>query len=86
MYNLLLRKPVEKQLRKLPTRIRIAVAKKIKALTKNPYPDGVSKLTGMGNMYRIRCADYRIVYIINNDELIIVIIRVAHRKEVYRDL
>ncbi|MEI7689556.1 MAG: type II toxin-antitoxin system RelE/ParE family toxin [Candidatus Saccharibacteria bacterium] len=86
MYNLLFRKPVEKQIRKLPTRIRIVVAKKIQALIKNPYPDGVSKLTGTGNMYRVRCADYRIVYSINNGELIIIIIRVVHRKEVYRDL
>lgn len=86
MYNLLLKKSAEKELRKLPTRIRIAVAKKIKALTKNPYPDGVSKLRGTDSLYRVRHADYRVIYSVDNGELIIMIIKVAHRKEVYRDL
>ena len=86
MYKLLFKKSVEKQLRKLPTSIRVVVVKKIQALVKNPYPDGVSKLTGADNMFRIRHADYRIIYSINSGELIILVIKVAHRREVCRDL
>lgn len=52
----------------------------IEALATEPRPNGVRKLTGTNNIYRVRVADYRI----EDDMLIIEVVRVAHRKEVYR--
>jgi mRNA interferase RelE/StbE len=51
-----------------------------------PRPPGCVKLTGYPNLYRIRVGNYRIVYEIQDAKLIIIVITVADRKDVYRDL
>ena len=86
MYSILYKKSVEKDLRKLPKSVLTAVIKKIQTLAKNPQPNGSVKLRGSTNLYRVRHSDYRIIYSINGDELVILVIKVAHRKDVYRDL
>ena len=85
MYNILYKKSVEKELIKLPKAVKIIVLKKIQALASNPQPNGSVKLRGAVNLYRIRHSDYRIVYSVDSGVLIIFVIKVAHRKEVYRD-
>jgi mRNA interferase RelE/StbE len=85
MYKLRYKKSVLKDLKKLPKTIRVAIVKKIQSLTDNPQPNGSVKLRGASNIYRIRHTDYRIIYSIESGELVIFIIKVAHRKEVYRD-
>lgn len=85
MYNLLYKKSVEKELRNLPHKTRVAVVRKIQALAKDPRPNGHVKLRGSTNLCRIRYTDYRIIYSVDSGELIILVIKVAHRKEVYRD-
>jgi mRNA interferase RelE/StbE len=54
------------------------------ALSENPFPHGVRKLSGAESTYRIRVSDYRIVYTVGKVILRIEIIRVRHRKDVYR--
>lgn len=56
----------------------------IEALEENPRPSGCVKLAGDENLYRIRVGDYRIVYEIRDSVLIVTIIKVRHRREVYR--
>jgi mRNA interferase RelE/StbE len=56
---------------------------KIDALAQNPYPHGTKKLKGE-NAFRIRVGDYRIVYEIRNNELVVLVLRIAHRREAYR--
>jgi len=85
MYSILYKKSAEKDLRKLPQLIRIAIVRKIQSLANNPQPNGSVKLRGASNLYRIRHADYRIIYSVDSGELVIIVIKVAHRKEVYRD-
>lgn len=58
---------------------------KIQALAANLHPTGVTKLRGSSDLFRIRHADYRIIYQINDDQLIIMVVKVGHRREVYRD-
>ncbi len=58
------------------------IKKSIYNLTKNPRPDGCKKLKGR-NGYRIRVADYRIIYEIFDDKLIIDVIALGHRKDIY---
>jgi mRNA interferase RelE/StbE len=85
MYSILYKKSVEKELIKLPKSARVVILKKIQALRDNPQPNGSVKLRGATNLYRIRHSDYRIIYSVDSGELIILVIKVAHRKEVYRD-
>jgi len=54
------------------------------ALAINPRPKGVKKLTGLDSLYRIRTGDYRIVYQVRDDRLIVLVVRIGHRKDVYR--
>lgn len=54
------------------------------SLIHNPRPDGCKKLKGQNeNLYRIRCGIYRIIYTIQDDKLIVIIVDVGHRKDVY---
>lgn len=85
MYTLLYKKSVEKDLRKLPVTIRKIIVKKIQSLLDDAQPNDSAKIRGASNLYRIRHTDYRIIYSINATELIIFVVKVGHRKEVYRD-
>jgi mRNA interferase RelE/StbE len=85
MYAIKYRRSVAKDLRRLPKNLLPAVVKRIQKLAKNPMPAGASKLRGTDNMYRVRQGDYRIVYSIENRQLIIIIVRVAHRKDAYKN-
>jgi mRNA interferase RelE/StbE len=84
-YRLEYKKSIDKDLRKLPQDIRKQIVSKILKLSVQPYPSGNTKLRGTTNLYRIRHTNYRIIYQVNGDKLIILIIKVGHRKEVYRD-
>jgi mRNA interferase RelE/StbE len=55
----------------------------IQELTENPHPTGSQKLSG-ADKYRIRCGNYRIVYSINDDERLVQVVKIGHRREVYR--
>ena len=87
MYQLIISKAAAKFLRsnKVNRGIYEAIDKKIIGLKKNPYPVGSKKIKG-SNYYRLRHGDYRIVYEIKNKVLVIVIINIAHRKEIYNKI
>jgi len=73
-----------KELERLPRQIIPRAIAAIKGLAENPFPSGVKKLAGFERTYRVRVGDYRIMYEIHEDRLIIEIIRVKYRKDVYR--
>jgi mRNA interferase RelE/StbE len=85
MYTILYKKSVEKDLRKLPAAHREIIILKIQALATDPRPSSITKLRGASNLYRIRHTDYRIIYQLNDDELIVLVVKVGHRREIYRD-
>jgi len=58
----------------------------ILALSDNVRPAGCVKLSGLSDLWRIRVGDYRVVYEIRDRQLIVLIVGVAHRREVYRNL
>jgi mRNA interferase RelE/StbE len=70
----------------LPKREQRRAKLRIDALADNPRPHGYVKLSGHANLYRIRFGDYRIIYSIHDDVLVVLVIHVAHRRESYRDL
>jgi len=80
------KKSVEKELRKVPKVQLALLIKKISSLATNPFPAGAVCLQGISNLYRIRHANYRVIYQVSNDELIILVVKVGHRKEVYRSI
>ncbi|MGB3492555.1 MAG: type II toxin-antitoxin system RelE/ParE family toxin [Elainellaceae cyanobacterium] len=77
-------KAVQKQLDALPDDVYNRIAAKIKLLAEDPRPNGMVKLKGSNNEYRIRIGDYRVRYEINDKELIILLLQCKHRKDVYR--
>jgi len=84
-YELLIERRAEKDLKKLETSLFTVVVEKIKSLSENPHPAGSRKLSGSQNDRRIRIGDYRVLYEIDNKARTIKIMRVKHRREVYRD-
>lgn len=74
-----------KQLKKLPIKVRTRIQTKIDDLADNPRPNGVVKLEDSDNGYRIRVGSYRVIYDIFDDVLLVSVVKVGHRKEVYRD-
>ena len=68
----------------LPAATIARVLKAVEALAEDPLPSGVVKLAGSEQTYRIRIGDYRLVYSVEHGLLVIEILRVAHRKDVYR--
>ncbi len=84
MYEILLAQAVEKDLKKLPSEIFNRIIPKIKELAKNPKPQWSRKITGSKSDWRIRVGDYRIIYEIDAREKSINVMRIRHRKDVYR--
>ncbi|EKR65421.1 addiction module toxin, RelE/StbE family [Leptospira weilii str. 2006001853] len=82
-YSILLSKSVTKQLDKLPENIADSLIETIEGLAKNPRPQGVKKLKGRDG-FRIRKGDYRIIYDIQDQKLIIEVIAIGHRKDIYQ--
>ncbi len=76
---------VQKELASLPKNTRIRIATKIDSLKTNPTPQGVKLVRGKGReAYRIRVGDYRILYQIKRDIVTVLVIKIGHRREVYR--
>ena len=72
-----------KQLRKLPPNIQQQLAEVIEELKINPYPVGCKKLTGIAG-WRIRSGNYRVIYKTQDNLLLIVVLSLGHRKDIYR--
>ena len=68
----------------LPAKVRARVAPRIEALADEPRPHGVRKIAGCEDSYRIRIGDYRVVYEIHDARLVVLVIRVRHRRDAYR--
>jgi mRNA interferase RelE/StbE len=81
-YEVRFRRKVTKELRALPEQEQIRILKKVRRLAVDPRPPGAIKLSGQ-ERYRIRQGDYRIIYEIFDDKVIVVIVRVRHRREAY---
>ncbi|MBI5699105.1 type II toxin-antitoxin system RelE/ParE family toxin [Candidatus Saganbacteria bacterium] len=84
LYNVLITKSAQKEIKYLPKSEIPGIITKIKSLAADPRPLGAKKLLGSANAYRIRKGDYRIVYSIEDKTREVVIYKVDHRKDVYR--
>lgn len=84
MYQLLYKQSLRKDLRKIDKIQLRAIITRIEALANDPRPKGCVRLQGNESLYRIRQGEYRIIYCIEDDVLTVLVIKVAHRREVYR--
>jgi mRNA interferase RelE/StbE len=82
-YRVIFRKSVALDLRRIPNRDLRKILATIESLSEEPRPSGIERLSGQ-ERYRVRQGNYRVVYEINDDEIIVVIVKVGHRKDVYR--
>jgi mRNA interferase RelE/StbE len=82
-YELRVKESAAKELRSLPAKDPARIAAKIAALGKEPRPTGCEKLSGE-EKYRLRQGDYRILYSIDDGGRVVMVVKVGHRREVYR--
>jgi mRNA interferase RelE/StbE len=82
-YSLRIRRSAAKELERLPLKDRRRVVARIQGLQSDPRPPGCEKLSGE-EKYRLRQGDYRILYQIQDQELLVSVVRVANRKDAYR--
>jgi len=85
MYKIELRRNAQRGLDKLPKDDFEAVVAEIKKLADSPRPKGVEKIKSAG-LWRVRQGDYRIVYSIDDSQKLVIILRIGHRREIYRSL
>ena len=82
-YEIFFRESVWKELRKVPKADLKKILSRIEQLGNDPRPMGCEELTGH-ELYRVRQGNYRIVYSIQDNELTVWVVKVGHRKDVYR--
>lgn len=82
-YRLLIKRSAAKELEALPRKDLARIAAKIERLAGNPRPPSSEKLSGE-EKYRLRQGDYRILYSIDDPSLTVTVVKIGHRREVYR--
>ena len=82
-YSIEIKKSATKEMVKLPKPHLQRIIEKIQSLSTNPRPEGCKKLSA-DEKYRIRVGNYRILYTIEDNQLIIYVVKIGHRKDVYR--
>jgi len=83
-YSIRYTESASRSLKKLQRGLRDRIAARVLALADNPYPAGSRKITGEEHAYRIRVADYRVIYDVLEDAIVVLVLRIGHRKDVYR--
>ena len=76
----------EKQIRKLPRDDQVRVLRAIHSLATEPAPPGSRRVRGYDNVFRIRVSTYRVLYRVQGRRLLIIILKIGHRREIYRSL
>jgi mRNA interferase RelE/StbE len=84
-YEVVFRPSADRALRRLAVDAQRRIVLAVADLADEPRPPGVVKLVGGENLWRIRVGVYRVVYEIHDDRLVVLVLRVAHRKDVYRN-
>lgn len=84
-YRIEVKRTARKALLALPQVYRERIAEAIEALADEPRKLGTRKLAGSDRLYRLRVGDYRVIYEIHDDRLVVMVIKVGHRREIYRD-
>jgi mRNA interferase RelE/StbE len=82
-YRVEFKPAAERAFRKLPRSIQVRIRPHVDGLADDPRPPGAKKLTNAGDQWRIRVGDYRVVYTIQDDVLLVLVVKVGNRRDVY---
>lgn len=74
----------ERDFKSLDGSIRGRIKQRIDSLVENPYPQGIKKIEGEEELYRLRVGDYRILYQVKGKILLVLIVGIGHRRDIYR--
>ena len=85
-YRIEFKPSAAKALGKLPRDVQMRISGSINALAENPRPQGAEKMKGEEDLYRVRSGEYRVVYAVRDEVLMVLVVRVGHRREIYRGL
>ena len=83
-YEIEISRTAERQLRKLPRNDQQRLARTILTLAIDPFPRGARKLSGYDDVYRVRAGNYRVLYSVSTATLIVIVLKVGHRRDVYQ--
>jgi len=83
-YRILFVSRAERGFKRLSADVQDRIISAIHALAEDPRPAGAVKLAGSDNLFRIRVGDYRVIYAVEDNFLVVLVVEVAHRKEIYR--
>ncbi len=83
-YRIRISRTAGRQLEKLPPDARARVVRAVQGLAIDPFPSGCRKLTGYDDVFRVRAGPFRILYSVNGGTLIVVVLKVGHRRDVDR--
>ena len=84
MYSIIIGRNASKSLGGIPNKDAKRIADAINDLAEDARPNGCKKLQSKGDSYRIRVGNYRIIYEINDDELLVLVVEIGDRKEIYK--
>lgn len=82
-YRITLAPAAARQLRKFEPQVRRRIQAALELLSSNPRPPAATQLVGGAGEWRIRTGDYRIVYEIEDEQLLVLVLRMGHRREIY---
>ncbi len=82
-YKILIKPSAVNEIEAVPKKDRLRIIKRIQSLAADPRPPGSEKLTG-DDKYRIRQGNYRIVYSVFDKEILVIVVKVGHRRDIYR--
>lgn len=84
-YEVIFHRGALREFDKLPAAAQQRIGEVVDALAEDPRPQGAAKVAG-ADAYRIRVGDYRAVYAVKDDRLVVLVVKVGHRKDVYTDI
>lgn len=82
-YEITLAPAAARQLRKFDPQVRRRIQGAVELLADDPRPPAATRLVGGGGEWRVRTGDYRIIYEVRDDELLVLALRIGHRRDVY---
>ena len=85
-YKIEISSTAERQLKKINREDQIRILRSISLLAQNPRPDGCRKFKGYKDVYRIRIGNYRVIYEIDGTKIVVTIIKIGHRRDIYHSL
>ena len=85
-YRIELSPRAQRDFRALDGSVRRRIKRRIDSLAENPHPSGIEKIEGEDDLYRLRVGDYRTLYQVKEKILLILIVGIGHRRDIYRRL